>query len=315
MLDKLCNLIGVSGYESEVNQYLYKKLEQERVDELSIDSVGNLICLKRGKENRKKVVIVAHVDEVGFQVIKRLEKEKYLIKSLGNIKTWNAYQQRVESLKSYGVIRAYEEEKLKAYNYNNLYLEVLNGEDNIKIGEVFSFKKSFYESENYYVGKALDNRISCFCLYQLIKLDIPTKSDIYYCFTVQEEIGMRGSRVIKSNIQPDLSITIDVSAVGEMNSIKMSLGAGLKISDSMSISHPKCIEWAQHIAMDNSIQYQLEVSDCGTSELIISNELDNGGYELGISIPCRGIHSANSVVNKSDLENTQKLMEFLLMNL
>ena len=313
MLSELCNLIGVSGYESEVIQYIYKKLQQENVDELSIDNVGNLICLRRGTEGRKKVVVTAHVDEVGFQVIKKIESGKYLIKSLGNVKTWNAYQQRVKSIKSCGVIRAFKEDNLKAYNYDNLYLETLDEE--VEVGEVFSFENNFNDSGNHYVGKALDNRISCYCLYDLIKSGISTKDDIYYCFSVQEEIGMRGSRVIKSSIQPDLCITMDMSAVGEMNSLEISAGVGLKISDSISVSCSQSVEWARQIAESYDIHYQLEVSDCGTSELIISNELDNGSHELGISIPCKSIHSANSVVDKGDVADAKKLMTHLLMNL
>jgi len=90
-----------------------------------------------------------------------LEKEKYRIKCLGNIKTWNAYQQRVKSLKSQGVIRAFIEDDLKAYNDDNLYLELLTDEDTVQVGEVFSFKSSFHEYGNYCIGKALDNRVSC----------------------------------------------------------------------------------------------------------------------------------------------------------
>ncbi len=271
--------------------------------------------MRKGRESNRKIVIIAHVDEVGFQIIKKLEKEKYRIKSLGSIKTWNAYQQRIKSLKSQGIIRAFREDDLKAYNYDNLYFELLTGEDTVQIGEVFSFENSFHEYGNYYIGKALDNRVSCYCLYELIKLNVHTNADIYYCFSVQEEIGMRGSRVIKSGIQPDLCITIDMSAVGEMNSMEVSSGVGLKVSDSMGISHPICVEWAKRIAEKCGIHYQMEVSDNGTSELIISNELDNGSHELGISIPCRSIHSANSVVDKADIENTQKLMQQLLIEL
>lgn len=152
-------------------------------------------------------------------------------------------------------------------------------------------------------------------MYKLIKSNIPTKADIYYCFSVQEEIGMRGSRVIKSTIQPDLCIIMDMSAVGEMNSMEISSGVGLKISDSIGVSCHKCVEWAQRIAEKCGINYQMEVSDCGTSELIISNELDLGRHDLGISIPCKSIHSANSIVYKADVEDTQKLMERLLTEL
>lgn len=85
-------------------------------------------------------MISAHMDEVGFQVINKISENKYKIKPLGNIKTWNAFQQRVESKHSFGVIRAYDEGNLQAYNYENIYLEVLNEYD-VETGDIFGFEK------------------------------------------------------------------------------------------------------------------------------------------------------------------------------
>lgn len=313
MLDRLCNTIGVSGYESEISQLIFSEIQNTAAD-VKMDKVGNVICLKKGKDGRKKVIISAHMDEVGFQIIKKIDENKYRIKALGNIKTWNAIQQRVKSENSTGVIYANNEDQLSAHNYDNIYLSVIHGKE-AKVGDVFTFATDFCEGDLYYSGKALDNRLACHILLELINDSIESNADIYFVFTTQEEIGMRGMRVAKTNIMPDLCINIDVSAESDVNSIISGEGVGIKISDSMSISTPELVKRFEKIALDNNIKYQLEVSDCGTSELIITNELDNGCEEIGISLPCKYLHSANSLVNKNDFFATKKYLSKIINSL
>ncbi len=171
MKKELCNICGVSGYESEVAQMIYEILKDMKYDDLKIDKVGNVILLKKGSVGKKRIMISAHMDEVGFQVINKISDYKYKIKPLGNIKTWNAFQQRVESEHSFGVIRAFDEENLRAHNYENMYLEILDGDD-AETGDIFGFEKNFKETKNDYCGKALDNRLACFLLIEIIKKNI-----------------------------------------------------------------------------------------------------------------------------------------------
>lgn len=307
MLKEICNIVGVSGYESKIINWIYEQVKEANLNEIFIDNVGNLICIKRGRSGSKKIMISAHTDEVGFQVINKLSENKYKIKPLGNIKTWNAYQQRVITRSGLGIIKAYDEENLKSHNYENIYLEMLNQKD-LNSGDIVAFKGDFFETERYYCGKALDNRLACAILIDIIKEDIETDADIYYVFTVQEEIGMRGARVAKTVISPDIIINIDTSAECEMNSLKLSEGVGIKISDSMCISSEQMVCYLRKIADKEQIKYQIEVSDCGTSELIITNELDRGCLEVGISIPCRYLHCTNSIISKDDYSECKKLL-------
>lgn len=313
MLKELCDLIGVSGYESDVIQYLFEKLNNEKFGKTYIDNVGNLIVYRKGKNSRKRVLVLAHVDEVGFQIISERKPGQYKFKSLGNIKTWNAYQQRIISNTGIrAVIYADDAENLKPYNYENLYIKLIDDISNIETGEIFTFSSKLVENESIIAGKALDNRISCYCLWRVIKECQDFENDMYFCFTVQEEIGMRGARVAKTTIRPDICINIDVSPVCERNSIEFKKGVGIKLSDSMSVSSQEFVKLATDIAKYNEISYQLEVSDCGTSELILTNELDNGCSEIGISIPCKHIHSANTIVHKTDIEECIRLLLFYL---
>ncbi len=314
ILAKLCNINGVAGYEGDVVKFLYSMLnENTHLDDIYTDNVGNLICYQKGAKSSKTVMISAHIDEVGFQIINEINPGEYKIKALGNIKTWNAIQQRVCSNTFQGIIYSKIYENIKQYNYDNLFLKVMFGKP--KIGDVFTFQSNFIFGDGYYYSKALDNRISCYCLYNLINCNIKSENDIYYVFTVQEELNMRGIRVAKSTILPDIHINIDVSAECDMNSVCIDNGVAIKISDAMSVSNPDFVKNAIDIAEKNSIKFQLEVSDCGASELIISNLKDNGCKELGISIPCQNIHCANSIVSKYDVDNCEKLLIVLIKSL
>lgn len=318
MLKALCELTAVSGYERLVIDYLYYRLEEIPYGKTYIDNVGNLIFFVRGQDSKKKVLIQAHVDEVGFQVVSRIEKGKYSIKSLGNIKTWNAHQQRVMSDRGIsGVIYAKDGEQLKPYNYDNLVLDICDSElsESVETGDVFAFCSPLQESKGRIIGKALDNRVSCYCLMEAISKCDTLKNDTYFCFSVMEETNMRGVRVLKSTIQPDICISVDASGIGERNSLKLGGGVGIKISDGMGISTVRAVKRAESIATENCIKYQLEVSDGGTSELIISNELDNGCDELGVSIPCSYMHSANSIMSMDDVNECCKLLPVLLASI
>lgn len=318
MLKALCEMVAVSGYENSVIDYLYHKLESMKHGEAYIDNIGNLVFFVRGQDSKKKILVQAHVDEVGFQVISKIDKGKYSLKSLGNIKTWNAHQQRVISEKDVsGVIYAMDGEQLKPYNYDNLVLNICENEvsEVVVSGDVFSFDSSLIETEECIVGKALDNRVSCFCLMETINKCRILKNDTYFCFSVMEETNMRGVRVLKSTIQPDVCISVDASGIGNRNSLKHGDGIGIKISDGMAISTVRSVKEAVRIASENDVKFQMEVSDGGTSELVISNELDNGCEELGISIPCSYMHSANSIMYKSDVKACCDLLPVLIADI
>ncbi|MBQ6154124.1 MAG: hypothetical protein IJJ15_10285 [Ruminococcus sp.] len=314
MLKRLCNAIGVSGYENKVISFLYQELQNTVSKAVYIDKVSNLICKQSGVIGDKKVMICAHIDEVGFQIIKSIDDKKYKIKPMGNIKTWNAFQQRVKSENSSGIIHANDENHLLSNDYENLFLEIVSDKD-AEIGDVFTFDSNLMDHEHFYVGKALDNRIACCLLFNAIISNLSTKEDVYFVFTTQEEIGMRGIRYAKSTIKPDICIGVDTSPESRMNSLVVDQGVGIKVSDSVYVSSPKLVEQLKDLAEKNDIRYQMEVSDCGTSELIISNEQDNGYEEIGLSIPCKYPHSANTIVSKHDVAECAKMISLVLSSM
>lgn len=314
MLGRLCNSLGVSGYEKNTTNIILQALDEVSNNTSYVDKVGNVVYKKEGTVGNQRIMICAHIDEVGFQVVRKINERKYRIKALGNIKTWNAFQQRVVSHNSIGIINAFDESNLKAHNFENLFIEVIS-DSIVNVGDVFTFDSSFYESKKYYIGKALDNRLACGILLDEIKANTTSKDDIYFVFTIQEEIGMRGIRYAKSLIKPDFCIIIDTSPESDMSSLVIGKGVGIKISDSVFVSSPDLVDWMRKISDKNNILYQMEVSDCGTNELIISNEHDSGYKELGISIPCQYPHTANTVVAKNDIQECKKLLSRIIAGL
>lgn len=314
MLGRLCNSLGVSGYEKNTTNIILQALDEVSNNTSYVDKVGNVVYKKEGTVGNQRIMICAHIDEVGFQVVRKINERKYRIKALGNIKTWNAFQQRVVSHNFIGIINAFDESNLKAHNFENLFIEVIS-DSIVNVGDVFTFDSSFYESKKYYIGKALDNRLACGILLDEIKANTTSKDDIYFVFTIQEEIGMRGIRYAKSLIKPDICIIIDTSPESDMSSLVIGKGVGIKISDSVFVSSPDLVDWMRKISDKNNILYQMEVSDCGTNELIISNEHDSGYKELGISIPCQYPHTANTVVAKNDIQECKKLLSRIIAGL
>ena len=311
-LKMLSEIIGVSGYEESVSAIIEELLSKKGDISIKKDRMGNLICNKPGDNSLPKIMIIAHMDEVGFQVMEVDESGNATLKTLGNIKTWNVLNQCLSTSdeKKTGIVICDEPEGIKPYEFEKIRLLPTKG--NLQIGDVFGFKSHFIETEKQFVGKAIDNRLSCYLLYDFLSSGINNKASIDFVFTVQEEIGMRGARVAITELMPDIIIDLDTSPVGERNSLKLGQGVGIKLSDSIGVSDQTLVSLLEKIAIEKNIPFQREVSDCGTSELIITNEHDTGARRVGISIPCQNIHTAMTIANKSDFASCKLLVRSFL---
>ena len=312
-LKKLCETNGVSGYENNIAEYIKSFIENKCHGNVKVDSVGNVNFHGISNCEESKILFIAHMDEVGFQIIKSIGENKFTFKTLGNIKMWNANQQLVIfDNGEYGIIYSSNESNIHAHNYDNMYVEVLNKNTSINVGDVFTFYSKYIESEDSVYGKAIDNRVGCYCLLRVLENKNSFKHDTYVSFTTQEEVSMRGARVVTSTIAPN---NVDVSPIGNNNSLKIGNGVGVKVSDSIGISDKFLVQRIIEIADLHDIKYQIEVSDCGTSELIISNEIDMGSRNIGLSIPCEHMHTSHTKIYKKDVEACIKLLEHILNEL
>lgn len=312
-LKLLSELKSVSGYEETIRNCIECDIKKSNFQLLmETDRIGNLIVHKKGELSNRKVMIIAHMDEVGFQVMNVDDAGNAKVKTLGNIKTWNSINQKISTCdgQKKGIVYCEDPEGIKAHEFEKIVVIPTRGK--FKIGDVLCFETELIETETQYIGKALDNRVSCYVLCKTLENDSMSKNDIDFVFSAQEEIGMRGARVAISEFAPDIIIDLDVSPIGVYNSLKMGEGIGIKLSDSIGVSSTKLVKQIEKMAQLQHIKYQYEVSDCGTSEIIMTNEKDAGAERIGLSIPCQNMHGPMTMVNKRDLESCQQLVDAII---
>jgi len=329
-LEKLSNACGVAGREEEVRS-LMKKFLKPYVDEVKEDKLGNVIGIKKGKKNAPKVMLAAHMDEIGL-LVKTISKEGFLqFVKIGGIDDRILMAQKVivytEKGPLHGIMGSKpphiqkEEERKKVLTYDELFIDI--GAENqeetkkmgVKIGDPIGFDIKFAKiGKDVVIGKAFDDRVGCAVMIEAIKRLKNSECTIYAVGTVQEEVGLRGATTAAFGIYPDIGIALDVTIAGDVPGvkefeapIKMRKGPSLTVADYGLIAHPKVLRLLVDVAEENKIPYQLETGLPGSTDAARIS-LAREGVPCGvISIPTRYIHSPSSLLSLKDVENTVKL--------
>ncbi len=320
MIETLCNMIGVSGYEKPIREYLYKQVK-DYADSIEVDALGNLIVFKKGYgENKKRIMLCGHMDEVGFQIVKINNDGTCHIRSLGY--TWKlmSYMQRVKFENgTIGVIGCMGDET-KIQNHTDLLLDI--GVDSkeealkyVKIGDVCTFDTEYKEIQGGYItAKALDDRFACATMAELIQENKPVYNDVYYVFTIQEETGCRGSKVAANYIKPDVGLALDVTpgqdrpcdTIGE-NAVGK--GPAILISDTAIVCHEDVVNALISCCEEANIAYQRSCIYVGGNDGAAIS-LSNDGIRAGLlGIVIRYCHGPYSMVSKKDIEETKVITE------
>jgi len=329
-LEKLSNACGVTGREEEVREQMSKFLKPY-VDEVKEDNLGNVIGIKEGKKNAPKVMLAAHMDEIGL-LVKTISKEGFLqFMKLGGIDDRVLLAQKVmvytEKGPLHGIIGSKpphiqkEDERKRVIPYDELFVDVgaASSEEaqkmGVRIGDPIEFDIRFVKiSKNIVIGKAFDDRAGCAIMIETLKRLEKTDCTVYAVGTVQEEVGCRGATTSAFGLCPDIGIALDVTVAGDTPGvkeidapIKLGKGPSLTIADSLLITHPKVLRLLVDTAEENKIPYQLEAGlPGGTDAGRIS--LTREGVPSGtISLPARYIHSPTSLISLADAENVVKL--------
>lgn len=323
ILRAVTQTFGVSGNEEEIREVITSEIKKY-VDDIKVDAMGNLIAVKKGK--KKKILFAAHMDEIG--VIGTFIDEKGFIRfsNLGGVSAFNSLAQRVRFKNgTVGCINAEEKlESMKDLKLAKMYIDIgcssrEEAEKLVKVGDAANFVGDFHVQGDFAVSKAMDNRSGCAVLIQLIKTLPKTDNEIYFVFTAQEELGLRGAKTAAFGIMPDCAIAIDVTRTGDMpecDSMEVKLGKGpaIKVKDSSYIAHPQVRRTLQDLAEENGIPYTLELLDRGGSD---PGAMQSAGIGIpcgGISIPCRYIHTPSEMVSIEDLNNCVKLAGLFIKN-
>ena len=330
MLETLCNAFGVSGYENEVSKFIYKHAKP-LCSKIETDNIGNIICFKKGQKGyRNKIMLSAHMDEVGF-IISNITDDGYLMfQNVGGIDPRILQSQKViiGKNKINGVIGAKPKHLIKddensVVKTNELYIDIgaKDAEDAkkyVKLGDYAVFNSIYREFGNNKIkAKALDDRVGCYLMLKLMEFEYP--NDIYFSFTVQEEVGCRGAKVAAYTVNPDYCIVLegttcsDVPGTDETGfSTHMGKGPAVSILDGGSYSSKEMIKTIYETAQKNNIDIQFKQTTMGGNDasVIVTT---NAGIKTGVlSIPCRYIHSPSSVADKNDINNAFNILKTLL---
>ncbi|MCS7245372.1 MAG: M20/M25/M40 family metallo-hydrolase [candidate division WOR-3 bacterium] len=320
LLEKLSNAFGPSGFEIEVKEIIRSELG----DDIYEDTYGNLIFYKKGKSSSKKILIECHIDEIGFIVA---SKSKGFIK-LSPLGSWDAkiLPSHLVKIKTkedfvYGVFSTIpphlENYKIELDSVFSLFVDVVENYEKVNIGDFALIDYSYREiSENIIMGKAFDNRIGTFIAIELIK-NVNNYFDTYFCFCVEEEVGMRGAKAILEHINVDLAIVIETTSAEspyikeEEQSSFLSKGPCITIADKSFIVKPHILkEFIFHFEK-YKIPFQVKRPMIGSTDAGI---LHQKFPTIVISVPCRYIHTPLQIAHKKDIELTFNFLKNYLEN-
>ena len=316
LMERLSDCFGPSGREKKIREMIMDEIK-ELADEITIDPLGNLIARKIGKG--KKILITAHMDQIGLIITHVDEKGFLRFSNVGGLNPKGLLGLRMvfdNGLE--GVICQEDLKDKEKLTIGKLFLDVASTDKefiqkNFRIGDMCVFKTEYYETEDCVICKAADDRIGCYILIEALKAHPETDNDIYYVFSVQEEVGFRGAKTASYSIEPDLAIAIDVTGTGDtLDGIKMDVklggGAAIKLMDKSIITHTEVKDLLTYLAEKNNIKYQYEVLEFGGTDAGQIHTSRDGVPSGVISIPTRNLHTSGEIFNKFDVEECLKLV-------
>ncbi len=322
LIKKLVESVGPSGYESRVREVVRKEVE-DYADEIQVDAMGNLI-VKKGvkKEGGLRVMLSAHIDEIGVMVT-HVDKNGFArFATIGGVRPHTCYGSRVRFLN--GTVGMIGGEKLDNMNQVHaieaMFIDVgaTSPEDcPVKIGDVAAFDRPFEDLGNRLISKAMDNRVCVAVLIETLKQVQESPHELYFVFSTQEEVGLRGATTAAYAIDPDIGIASDVTMTGDTPrgvTMDVALGKGpaIKVKDGGMIADPKVVTAMVKAAEKHNIPYQMEILLGGTTDAK-AMQISRAGMPAGcVSVPTRYVHTPSEMVDLTDVENAVKLLLALI---
>lgn len=329
LLNKICTTPGAPGFEQQIRSVVLEEIKG-LVDEVEIDNMGNVYAIKRGKGD-KRVMIGAHMDEIGFMVTHIDDKGFIRFHTLGGFdpKTLTAQRVIIHGKKDIIGVMASKpihvmttEERTKVAKITDYFIDTGLSADEVKelvtIGDPITREREFIEMGNCVNSKSLDNRLAVFILIELFRglkgKEVPY--DIYGVFTVQEEVGIRGANVSAMRIKPDFGFGLDTTiafdlpgaAAHEMIT-KLGEGTAIKIMDASTICDYRMVDFMKKTADKHKIKWQPEILTAGGTDTAGIQRMTEGGSIAGaVSIPTRHLHQVIEMAHKEDIQGSIDLL-------
>ncbi len=329
LLRELTQADGIPSREDAVRDVVAGHM-RPLVDEMRVDTLGNLIGLKKGKGG-PRVAIAAHVDEIGF-LVRHIDDNGYIrLQPVGGFDPRVLVAQRVRVHTSNGdtldgviqpgtkpihLLRPDESKDLKLEDlFVDLGLEGDAVKELVSIGDMVTMRRDFERIGDMVVTKALDDRLGVYVMLEAVRAAGACDAEIIPIATVQEEVGLRGATTSAFGVQPDIAIALDVTIAGDTPGIpgdsavtKLRSGTAIKVFDSSQLPNPKLVAHLRDIAEQNDIPFQMEVLPRGGTDAGAFQRSQDGIVTGTISIPTRYVHSVNEMAAVSDIQASVDLL-------
>ncbi|MDG0972711.1 MAG: M42 family metallopeptidase [Crocinitomicaceae bacterium] len=336
LLNKICQAPGAPGYEKKIRELIIQEVTPY-VDSIELDNMGNVYAIKKGKA-KKRVMVGAHMDEIGFIVTHIDEKGFIRFHTLGGFdpKTLTAQRVIIHGKKDViGVMAAKPihvmtpDERNKVAKTTDFFIDTGLSKEEVealvKIGDPITRERSFIEMGNCVNSKSLDNRLAVFILIEALR-DLKDKEvpyDVYGVFTVQEEVGIRGANVSAMRINPDFGFGLDTTIAYDLPGApahekitSLGEGAAIKIMDASTICDYRMVDYMKKTADKHGIKWQPEILTAGGTDTAGIQRMTEGGSIAGaISIPTRHLHQVIEMANKDDIQVSIELLKNCLIDL
>nr|MBI1231471.1 M20/M25/M40 family metallo-hydrolase [Cytophagales bacterium] len=337
LLKTVCNIPGAPGFEKQVREFILKKVTP-LVDTVEVDNMGNVIAVKRGKRNpeNKRVMVAAHMDEIGF-IVTHIDDGGFLrFHTLGGFdpKTLTAQRVIVHGKKDLvGVMGSKPihvmtpEEKQKTPKVADFFIDLgmtkSEVEKYIEIGDPITRERELIEMGDCVNCKSIDNRVAVFILLETLKMLEEPAYDVYATFTVQEEVGLRGANVSAHFINPDFGIALDTTiaydvpgAAAHERITELGKGTAIKIMDASTICDYRMVAFMKETAKAKGISWQPEILTAGGTDTAgVQRNGKQGSIAGAISIPTRHLHQVIEMAHKADIAASIELLKACLENI
>lgn len=333
LLKRLCKCDGISGDEGKVRELIINEIKPY-ADSITADNLGNLLVHKKGKNMAKsKLMLSAHMDEVGLMVTGITSDGYIKFDEVGGIdrrvllgKSVTLGKNKINGVIGVKPIHLCKgEENSRIPELSEMYIDI--GADSkedalkyIKYGDSINFVSDFNVTSDSITSKALDDRFGCLVLIELIKSE--PEYDMDFAFVVQEEVGLRGAKVAAFTVDPEFALVIETTTAADIPEVdenkqvcNLSNGAVISVMDRRTIYDKEMIALAFECAEKLNIKAQYKRAVAGGNDAGVIHSSKSGVRTLAVSLPCRYLHSPNCVVNKQDCENMMMLVSELAENI
>jgi tetrahedral aminopeptidase len=329
LLKRLSETPGVSGREERVRAVVIEEL-RPLVDDIKVDALGNVVAVKKGNSNRR-VMLAAHMDEIGFMVKYVDERGFVRLQPLGGFDARVLVAQRVivhtadgQALRgvltpSTKPIHLLGDEKPGAPKLEEFYVDLGLPGDRVRelvdIGDSVTLDRTLERTGDCVIGKALDDRSGVFTMIETLRKLGKHQVSVLAVATVQEEVGLRGAQTSAYHVQPDVAIALDTTlavdtpGMPETEAVtRLGEGVAIKLFDSSAIPNFKLVRHLRDIAEQHGIKHQLEVLPRGGTDAGAMQRARSGAPAITLSIPSRYVHTVNEMVNLGDLDAASTLL-------